>query len=206
MNKLKAMVLTGFSSLALCAVAAAQDWQPPGEFQLASTEFTNGGSLPISAIYNGQMGGTNVCSNNGAAGGDLSPELHWIHAPRGTRSFVVMTYDETAAVVHWGMYNISGNRTNLPQNAGAAPATGMLNPYGSMVTNVFDDESYDGPCPPAGVPPDAHHYVFTVYALDVELDVYSPANFPPSALTLYRDLLKAARENHVLGSASLLGL
>lgn len=203
MKKLKATVLACVSTVSLCAVAAAQGGQPPGDFQLASTEFSNGEILPVSALFNYPVspGGPNACSNNGAAGGDLSPELHWSHAPRGTRSFVVMVYDETAAVVHWGMYNISGTTTELPQNAGAANSN-----FGLQVTNVFGDESYDGPCPPAGVAPDTHRYVFTVYALDDDLEVYAPVNFPPSALTLYRDLLKAAREDHVLGSARLVGL
>ena len=86
----------------------------------------------------------------------------------------------------------------LPENAGAIGST-----YGSQVNNDFGDPSYDGPCPPAGVPPDAHHYVFTVYALDTELEVSTLTNFPANAETLEHALLDAARNGHILASGSL---
>jgi hypothetical protein len=44
-----------------------------------------------------------------------------------------------------------------------------------------------------------------VYALDVELNLPSPANFPADAETLLRALLEAARNDHVLESASIGG-
>jgi Raf kinase inhibitor-like YbhB/YbcL family protein len=120
-------------------------------------------------------------------------------APRHTRSFVVSLFDTTAGVTHWGMYNISPETTSLPENAGIPDST-----YGLQVVNVFSDQSYDGPCPPPNYPPNNHRYLFTVYALSQELDLYSPPNFPASALTLYRALVKEGREGHILGSASLL--
>lgn len=125
----------------------------------------------------------------------------WTDAPRATRSFALTVFDVTAGVVHWGMYDISSEITSLPKNAGIADSS-----YGLQVVNVFSDQSYDGPCPPAHYPPNNHHYVFTIYALDTELNLYSPANFPASALTLYRALLEAGRSNHILASATLTGL
>jgi phosphatidylethanolamine-binding protein (PEBP) family uncharacterized protein len=47
--------------------------------------------------------------------------------------------------------------------------------------------------------------VFTVYALDVMLRLPSTANFPASAETPYQTLIKAARNHHILESASLTG-
>jgi Raf kinase inhibitor-like YbhB/YbcL family protein len=96
------------------------------------------------------------------------------------------------------MYNIAPHVRALPENAGVAGST-----YGSQVNNDFGDPSYDGPCPPAGVTPDAHHYVFTVYALDTEIKVSTLTNFPANAETLYHALLNAGREGHILASGSL---
>jgi phosphatidylethanolamine-binding protein (PEBP) family uncharacterized protein len=100
------------------------------------------------------------------------------------------------------MYNIPGNATGLPQNAGVA---GSL--YGSQIANDFGiGAGYDGPCPPANVAPYVHRYVFTVYALDRELELPSSANFPANAETLYHALIKAGQHGHILASASLTGL
>jgi Raf kinase inhibitor-like YbhB/YbcL family protein len=169
-----------------------------GRMELTSTNFVDHGQLPLSAIYNALQNGVNICTPSGAAGGDQSPQLAWTHVPHNTHSFVVVLYDTTASFTHWGMYNISARVRALPENAGVAASA-----FGSQITNDFGDPNYDGPCPPAGVAPDAHHYVFTVYALDTDLEVSSSANFPAGAEQLYHALIHAAREGHILASASL---
>jgi phosphatidylethanolamine-binding protein (PEBP) family uncharacterized protein len=63
-----------------------------------------------------------------------------------------------------------------------------------------------GHVPPADYPPNVHHHVFTVYALDTDLNLPFSANFPPTALTLYRALVWAGDSGHVLASASITGL
>jgi len=188
-----ACLTLGFASVAL----ADDDWRSE-RFRLTSNEIKNGATPPITAIYNYTVAGPNACSINGATGGDESPELTWTNAPRHTRSFVVTLFDTTAGVTHWGMYNISPETTSLPENAGIPDSS-----YGLQVVNVFSDQSYDGPCPPPNYPPNNHLYLFTVYAVSQDLDLYSPPNFPASALTLYRALVKAGTEGHILGSASL---
>jgi phosphatidylethanolamine-binding protein (PEBP) family uncharacterized protein len=77
------------------------------------------------------------------------------------------------------MYNILPTITKLPENAGVAGSA-----YGQQVSNVNGDLSYDGPCPLANYPPSVHHYVFTVYALDQELELLSSTNFPARGHTL----------------------
>ena len=100
------------------------------------------------------------------------------------------------------MYNISRHATGLPQNAGVADSQ-----YGQQVDNdVSGGAQYDGPCPPSGVAPVVHRYVFTVYALDTRLDLPSPANFPANAATLYQALVEAGEDGHILESASITGL
>jgi Raf kinase inhibitor-like YbhB/YbcL family protein len=171
-------------------------------FQLSSTTFANDATLPISMINNIPVSGSNSCSIDGSVGGNQSPELSWIHAPQGTTSFVVTVYDDTAAFTHWGMYNISGAATGLPENAGVAGSQ-----YGSQIFNdFFVGAEYDGPCPPANVRPFVHHYVFTVYALDTMLRLPSSPNFPASAESLYQALIKAGKAGHILASSKIVGL
>jgi Raf kinase inhibitor-like YbhB/YbcL family protein len=136
--------------------------QDPGRpFQLSSSTFDNNTFLPISAIFNITNNGRNVCSIDGSPGGNKSPALSWTRPRRNTRSFVVILYDETASFTHWGMYNISRSATGLPQNAGVADSQ-----YGQQVDNdVSGGAQYNGPCPPSGVAPFVHRYVFTIYAL-----------------------------------------
>jgi Raf kinase inhibitor-like YbhB/YbcL family protein len=194
------MLCVGLAGVTLSVVNADQPLWEGQEHKLAvtSTTFTENGPLPDSAIYNFISQGVNSCTANGAPGGDQSPQLQWSHVPPNTRSFAVLLYDTTAAFTHWGMYNIAPHVRALPENAGAVGST-----YGSQVNNDFGDRSYDGPCPPADVPPDAHHYVFTVYALDTELEVSTLTNFPANAETLEHALLDAARNGHILASGSL---
>ena len=59
--------------------------------------------------------------------------------------------------------------------------------------NSWGETGWDGPAPPPGKP---HRYVFTLYALDTELDV-QPG--------LTKDELLDAMEGHVLGTAELVG-
>jgi len=193
--------LVGVSAIPL-STGLAQD--PGHPFQLSSSTFDNNTFLPISAIANlfTLPNGKNGCSIDGSRGGNKSPALSWTRPRGNTRSFVVILYDETAAFTHWGMYNISPSRTGLPQNAGVPDSQ-----YGQQVDNgVSGLAQYDGPCPPAGVAPVVHRYVFTVYALDSLLDLPSPANFPANTETLYQALVQAGEDRDILESASITGL
>jgi len=191
-----------FVLFVVATLASPASGQGAGTFQLASSTFTNGSTLPISMIHNIVQNGVNLCSIDGSIGGNESPELSWANAPAGAQSFVVVLYDTTAGFTHWGMYNIAGTATGLPQNAGVAGSS-----YGKQIFNDFSiGAEYDGPCPPPNYPPDVHHYQFTVYALDTTLTLSASANFPANAENLYHALLAAGRFHHILGSASLFGL
>ena len=202
---MKRFALTTVAGTALgvfAATAFAQNAADnPGKFQLYSRTFANQSVLPPSTVLNNQVNGVNTCTANGAPGGDQSPELSWYGAPWGTASYVVVLYDVTAGFTHWGMYNIGGNANGLPANAGVANS-----PYGQQILNDFllGDE-YDGPCQPANVAPDAHQYVFTVYALSSRLVLPSSTNFPAGAETLYHGLIQAGQNGQILASASLTG-
>jgi Raf kinase inhibitor-like YbhB/YbcL family protein len=174
-----------------------------GDFKLTSSSFENDHFLPLSAIYNALYNGVNDCSINGKPGGNQSPQLSWTGAPAGTRSFTVVLYDATAAFTHWGMYNIPASVTSLAENAGVPSSTAF-----PQIVNDFHfvPGQYGGPCPPPNYPPNLHRYVFTVYALDIELALPSSANFPATAETLYQALIQAGQHGHILASATLTGL
>jgi Raf kinase inhibitor-like YbhB/YbcL family protein len=200
------LLLLSMLSLSISAAAQSTGKHParadaPPPFQLSSTTFANHATLPISMINNNIVNGVNTCSIDGSPGGNQSPELSWTNAPTGTVSFVVTTYDSTAAFTHWGMYNISSTATGLRENAGVSGSQ-----YGDQVFNdFFVGAEYDGPCPPAGYRPYAHRYVFTVYALDTTLRLHTSPNFPASAETLYQALIEAGKNKHILSSSSIIG-
>jgi Raf kinase inhibitor-like YbhB/YbcL family protein len=189
-------------TLALACISIAMA-QPSGEpkrqinadwnhqFQINTSTFKNGGTLPLSMA----LGPSNCPYVSG--GGDMSPEVSWENAPRGTRSFVVTLYDVTASFTHWGMYNISPETKQLPENAGVSGSS-----YGEQVFNDFAlGAEYDGPCPPNNLTPLSHDYVITVFALDTTLHLPSaPPNFPAFPEQLYRAMF-----GHILGSASIHG-
>jgi Raf kinase inhibitor-like YbhB/YbcL family protein len=163
-------------------------------FQVTSTTFSDGGTLPPSTVYN-------LCSPY-PGGKNRSPELSWTNAPRHTVSFIVVAYDVTASFTHWGIYNIAPTTTELPENAGIAGSA-----FGLQVHNDFGRSNlkYDGPCPPTTLNPKAHEYVFTVYALDTASTLPSFGDFPPGAEALFQALIRAGRRGHILASASISG-
>jgi Raf kinase inhibitor-like YbhB/YbcL family protein len=185
---------------ALSALSVGVMQAHEAEFRVTSSTFKNGSQLPTTLADNFLVNGVNVCTADGSLGGNLSPDLSWENAPEGTRSFAVVMFDETASFTHWGMFDIPASTRFLPFGAGAAASTDGL-----QVNNDFGSHGYEGPCPPAGVAPDAHHYVFTVYALDTKLELPVLANFPQNAETILRALAQAGAEGHVLGRASIGG-
>ena len=92
----------------------------------------------------------------------------------------------------------------MPVLREAAYGQQVINNFGSAGTNAFI--SYDGPCPPSDYPPNVHHYVFTLYALDKEIELPASANFPPTGVSLFRALVEAGQFHHILASASITGL
>lgn len=140
-----------------------------GNFTLSSSELQ--GQLTKKQEFNGF----------GCTGENISPELSWSNAPKGTRSFALTVYDPDAPTGsgwwHWLVVNIPANSSTLPTGVTAKEL-----PKGAIETmNDYGVTSFGGACPPEG---DKHHqYIFTLHALDVEkLDVTSKSD---SALVGY---------------------
>lgn len=103
----------------------------------------------------------------GCNGQNISPELSWSGAPKGTKSFAITIYDPDAPTGsgwwHWQVVNIPATATSIQTDASAKHAL----PKGSLeITNDYGTVGFGGACPPKG--DKAHTYIVTVYALDVD--------------------------------------
>ena len=141
----------------LAAAPAAQETGAMPKFTLTSTDFTEGGTLANSQVFN----------EFGCKGANVSPALAWSGAPAGTQSFALLMHDPDAPTGsgwwHWVVYNIPPGIGSLPAGAGD-PKKGLM-PKGAVQGRTdYGSVGYGGPCPPPGKP---HHYNFRQYALKV---------------------------------------
>jgi Raf kinase inhibitor-like YbhB/YbcL family protein len=153
-------------------------------FTIASATFKPNTTMPIGTVYT-QCGGKNV-----------SPELHWSGAPKGTKSFALIVHDPDAphpgGWYHWVLYDIPSATRSIAASFDPPRGHGKAPPWWGL--NDFGDTAYDGPCPPARK---THHYHFTLYALDLERVEGSHLTGPQ---------LLRAMAGHVRARATLTGL
>ncbi len=154
-------------------------------------------TMSFSVISPGSADGALLTRRNAASirdcgGEDVSPPIAWSQAPAGTLSQAIVTYDPDGGKglgsVHWVAYDIAPSTQTLAEGAGSTASrifVGGTNSRGTL--------AYAGPCPPVGDQP--HHYVFSVYALDLK-----PGMLPPG---LTRDAFFQAIKGHVLAEASI---
>lgn len=140
---------------ALLAVTIAALATSAAAMTLTSQDLKDGGAMPVAHVYT-RCGGHNV-----------SPQLSWTGAPKGTRSFVLTMIDHDVRPNAWSHWIV----VNLPP-ATDALARGAELPAGARaLRSDFGEAAYDGPCPPAGT--GVHRYEITVWAMgvpDVALD------------------------------------
>ena len=117
-------------------------------FKLRSPAFAPGGEIPI---------------KHACEGSDVSPPLRWTDPPEGTKGFALTMDDlhsSSGIGVHWILWGIPATLRELPEGIQAQDAVPGI---GNQGVNDLDAIGYSGPCPPPGP---AHHYAFTLYALD----------------------------------------
>ena len=125
-------------------------------------------------------------------GANISPALAWSEAPENTQSFALIVDDPDAPAkvwVHWILYNIPSTVGYLRENEGSTRETP---PYLSGATDFNGAQKWGGPCPPSGT----HHYRFTLYALDIVLDLSAGAT---------KEALLKAMHGHILEQTTLVG-
>lgn len=131
-----------------------------GIFTLTSSTFKYDHPIPASSAFNspGCVGAT-------GAGQNIPPTLSWVNGATGFTGFPTQSYALTivdydapfgGGFHHWVIYNIPGNASTLDATTIAESTEGV---------NDFGGVGYGGPCPPGDG--QTHHYIFTLYALDV---------------------------------------
>jgi len=142
-----------------------------------SDSFSDGGMIP--AKY--------TCD-----GANISPQLSWDNAPKGTKSFVLICEDPDAPMgtfTHWVLYDLPADVHELPENL---PKDKILPNGAKQGITDFKKVGYGGPCPPNGT----HRYYFKLYALDTLL------NLEPGLKK--EDILKAMN-GHILAQGQIMG-
>jgi Raf kinase inhibitor-like YbhB/YbcL family protein len=148
----------------------------PAPFELIRTAFEAEGVIPDRYSCKGE---------------DISPELSWGDPPDGTQSLAIIFEDPDASArgwVHWVIYSIPAETRHIAEAVEDGPVTYQGMVHGSSNFGTMD---YRGPCPPQG---STHRYVFTLYALDVVLDLEPGAN---------EIELLAAMDGHILAQTVL---
>ncbi len=133
---------------------------------LSSPLFAKGLTL-ISDDIKGQISLNQVFNGFGCTGKNISPQLKWQNAPKGTKSFAITIYDPDAPTGsgwwHWLVFNISKDTKSIPSNASAL----NILPKGSIQSKTdYGTYFFGGACPPKG--DKFHSYITTIYALDTE--------------------------------------
>jgi Raf kinase inhibitor-like YbhB/YbcL family protein len=158
-------------------------------FSLSSSAFHNGGT----------MGTANEFNSFGCTGKNVSPALLWADAPAHAKSFALTVWDPDAPFRggwwHWVLFDIPASTASLAAGAGSTNYDAA--PAGSVEGKTsFGKPGYGGPCPPVGS--GAHHYIFTLYALN-------EARIAGASETTDGPALKRLIAGHVLGSATITG-
>ena len=128
----------------------------------------------------------------GIGGDNVSPDLSWTAGPDGTASYCITCFDPDAPTGsgwwHWLVTDIAADVTSIPEG-------GPLPEGARTWNNDYAYPGWGGPWPPPGP---AHHYDFTVHAMNVaRLD--AGEGTPPAMVRLLMHFAE-------VGTASFTGL
>lgn len=160
--------------IVLCAIVAAYisiSFIPKGDLVVTSNSFKHNQDIPRKYSCEGQ---------------NISPDLHISNIPAEAKSLAIIMHDPDAqkkgGFTHWVVWNISTDGL-IPENFQG----------GKQGMNSSKKNGYAGMCPPTGT----HHYHFTVYALDTQLDIVDNTD---------KAGLDGAMTGHILAKGELTGL
>jgi Raf kinase inhibitor-like YbhB/YbcL family protein len=128
-------------------------------------------------------------------GTDISPPLEFHDIPAHAKSLVLIVVDPDIPLIakkkfhievwdHWVVFNIPPRSLHLAEGK---------KPPGIQGKNTSGDNAYDSPCPPDKM----HRYFFTLYALDIELNLAAGAT---------RQQVEHAMQGHIMAKAELIGV
>jgi Raf kinase inhibitor-like YbhB/YbcL family protein len=145
-------------------------------FKISSNATADSGPLPV--LY--------TCD-----GKNISPKISWNGKPAKTRSFAFIISDPDApsgTFYHWVLYNLPANVSSLDEGIELLPEPTKIG------TNSFGKTAYNGPCPPRNT---NHHYIFTLYALDKNLNLQDGVD---------AETVLKAMNKHVLGKTDFVAV
>lgn len=137
--------------------------------KIGSTAFRQEGLIPAKYTCDGE---------------NISPPLDIGNIPEEAKCLVLVVIDPdalTSARVHWLIWNMPVTH-HVKENEA----------HGIAGLNDFQNNRYDGPCPPSGT----HRYFFKIYALKKLL------NIPRNSKI---DLLERMMSEHIIGFGELIG-
>ncbi len=141
--------------------------------EIKSPAFLNNQYLPINYTCDGE---------------GVNPPLEFLDVPKEAKSLALVISDPDApggTWYHWVMWNISPETKSIAENSIPAKA---------VVGQGSDGQNQYGPaCPPFGI----HHYIFTLYALGVNLDLEQQSTIKE---------FEIEAQSHILYKAELTGL
>lgn len=142
---------------------------------LTSTAFTTNGIIPTAYT---------------CLGANINPPLAVDEVPTKAASFVLTVVDKDATPkpwVHWFVFNIPPGMRYIAENSVPEGATEGFANGGTP--------GYEGPCPKYFT--GTHHYIFSLYALDIPLDIDPASTLDDAAETI---------KKHTIEKAALIGL
>lgn len=148
-----------------------------GSLVLKSSAFAHQGAIPSKYTCDGE---------------DISPPLEWSGAPADTKSFALIVDDPDAPIGtfnHWILFNIPAGVNQLAEGISRQDTLADGSRQGKT---SWRKVGYGGPCPPSGT----HRYFFTLYALDIMLDLPAGAS---------KEQVLQAMSGHILAKGELMG-
>jgi Raf kinase inhibitor-like YbhB/YbcL family protein len=145
------------------STTAAPATMPPGEDALITAPSTT--TLPPSfQLVTAWPNGAPIPARHTCDGPDAAPAMSWTAVPPDAVELALTMVDLDAGFVHWVMFGLSPTRTALAEDEVPADAIEWVNDFGAL--------GYGGPCPPGA---EAHTYLFTVHALNQQVEVADDA-------------------------------
>lgn len=141
---------------------------------------TPGFPVAVADAPDGRFSAVQYADGHGCTGHNTSPAVTWQGAPAEAKSFAITVFDRDAnngkGFWHWLAAGIPATAKGLQSGASGSPGLTVMGV--SEAVNDFGGKGYGGPCPPPG---QDHHYVITVYALDVVTLDMKPGTTPADA-------------------------
>lgn len=187
----KYRLMTGLSLVILLTALSAACTNDGEDKQKTTPEPQAESSITVTSTAFAE--GDHIPQQYTCQGDDISPPLAWTDLPEQTASLALIMDDPDAPNgiwVHWVLYNIPADAQSLPE----AITTESGLPDGTLNgKNSWKRTGYGGPCPPSGT----HRYVFSLYALDSDLELEEGID---------KNGLLKAMDGHVLAEGRLAGV